>query len=91
MSLVQIRNRFDTQFIYIWISDDDLKEQVDKCIAMAPSCATVNNYAQLAHKFWEAAVDHKRACEKLVHDQHLQQQVCILLSNMLFIYRVDRL
>lgn len=44
---------------------------------MAPSYTTVLAYAQLAHKFWEAAIEHKRCCEKLVHDQHLQQQVCV--------------
>ncbi|KAJ1525712.1 hypothetical protein ONE63_008923 [Megalurothrips usitatus] len=55
-------------------SDMDLKEQVDASLSMPASYNTVVVRAQLAQQFCELARDQTRICERLVHDQHLQQQ-----------------
>lgn len=55
-------------------SDLDLKEQVESSLLMAPALTTVVAHAQLAQQFYEAASDNLRICERLVHDQHMQQQ-----------------
>lgn len=38
--------------------------------------------AQLAQQCFEMAKEETKICEKLVHEQHLQQQVC--LTNLIF-------
>ncbi|XP_034234484.1 RB1-inducible coiled-coil protein 1 isoform X2 [Thrips palmi] len=55
-------------------SDMDLKEQVDASLSLPASYNTVVVRAQLAQQFCELARDQTRICERLVHDQHLQQQ-----------------
>ncbi|KAK3908461.1 RB1-inducible coiled-coil protein 1 [Frankliniella fusca] len=55
-------------------SDMDLKEQVDSSLSMPASYNTVVVRSQLAQQFCELARDQTRICERLVHDQHLQQQ-----------------
>ncbi|XP_067001490.2 RB1-inducible coiled-coil protein 1 isoform X2 [Anabrus simplex] len=55
-------------------SDMDLKEQVDGSLSMPATYNTVVVRAQLAQQFHELARDQTRICERLVHDQHLQQQ-----------------
>lgn len=55
-------------------SDMDLKEQVDASLSLPASYNTVVVRAQLAQQFCELAKDQTRICERLVHDQHLQQQ-----------------
>lgn len=52
----------------------DLKEQVDASLSLPASYNTVVVRAQLAQQFCELARDQTRICERLVHDQHLQQQ-----------------
>ena len=54
--------------------DMDLKEQVDASLTMPASYNTVVVRSQLAQQFCELARDQTRICERLVHDQHLQQQ-----------------
>ncbi|XP_075213216.1 autophagy-related 17 isoform X2 [Lycorma delicatula] len=55
-------------------SDADLKDQVDATLTMPATISTVGVRAQLAQQFCELAREQTRICEKLVHDQHLQQQ-----------------
>lgn len=59
--------------------DVDLKEQVENCMKMPANYRTVVTCSQLAQQFWELAREHTHICEKLVHDQHLQQQVFLFL------------
>lgn len=55
-------------------SDFDFKDQVEASINMLPSYSTVGARSQLAQSFCELAKEQTKICEKLVHDQHLQQQ-----------------
>lgn len=64
--------------MYFSFVEVDLRNQVDTCISMAANnsnYSTVVACSQLAQQFWEHAREHTHVCEKLVHDQHLQQQV----------------
>lgn len=54
--------------------DTDLKEQVDRSLALPATYNTVVQRAQLAQQIYEMAKEETRICEKLVHEQHLQQQ-----------------
>ncbi|KAJ9589366.1 hypothetical protein L9F63_017418 [Diploptera punctata] len=51
-----------------------LKDQVEATHNMNDTYATVMTRVQLAQKFYDHAHEQSRACENLVHDQHLQQQ-----------------
>ncbi|XP_053694143.1 RB1-inducible coiled-coil protein 1 isoform X2 [Sabethes cyaneus] len=55
-------------------SDNDLKILVDKCLEMPANYQTVVARAQLALQICEMAKEEVKACETLVHEQHLQQQ-----------------
>ncbi|XP_067647812.1 RB1-inducible coiled-coil protein 1 [Eurosta solidaginis] len=54
--------------------DRDLSEQVERCKQLQPNLDSVDKRAQLALKMFEYARDEERLCERLVHEQHLQQQ-----------------
>ncbi|XP_011196973.2 RB1-inducible coiled-coil protein 1 [Zeugodacus cucurbitae] len=54
--------------------DRDLGEQVERCKQLPPIYSSVEKRAQLALKMYEYARDEENLCERLVHDQHLQQQ-----------------
>ncbi|XP_039951609.1 RB1-inducible coiled-coil protein 1 [Bactrocera tryoni] len=54
--------------------DRDLGEQVERCKQLQPIYSSVEKRAQLALKMFEYARDEEMLCERLVHDQHLQQQ-----------------
>lgn len=78
----------DTNPIYMFLTGDvklppqlppleadlDLKEQVDRCIELPAVYDTVIKRAQLASRMYELAREEERLCERLVHEQHLQQQ-----------------
>lgn len=66
--------------VYICILEIDFKDQVEKCLNMAPSYSTVVSYTQTAQALWDQARENIHSCEKLVHDQHLQQQVLVLFE-----------
>lgn len=51
-----------------------MKDQVDTSLVMPATYNTVVARAQLAQQFCELSRDQTRVCERLVHDQHLQQQ-----------------
>lgn len=55
---------------------------------MPATISTVAVRAQLAQQFCELAREQTRVCEKLVHDQHLQQQGIVVLNKYCF-YEVD--
>ncbi|BES88329.1 Autophagy-related protein 11 [Nesidiocoris tenuis] len=55
-------------------SDLELKDEVDQALNMPPSIPTVMTRSHLAQQMCELAKQQSAACEKLVHDQHLQQQ-----------------
>ncbi|XP_067123333.1 RB1-inducible coiled-coil protein 1 isoform X2 [Centruroides vittatus] len=54
--------------------DCDMKEQVEGCLNMPPTYHTVVSRAQLAQHFYDLAKNQRVSCERLVYDQHLQQQ-----------------
>jgi len=56
------------------VADDTLKDQVDATYNMPDTYTTVVARVQLAQQFCDHAREQTRACESLVHDQHLQQQ-----------------
>lgn len=56
------------------ISDVDLQNQIDASLAMPATYQTLIARAQLAQQCCGLAREQTRICERLVHDQHLQQQ-----------------
>ncbi|XP_037945014.1 RB1-inducible coiled-coil protein 1 [Teleopsis dalmanni] len=54
--------------------DIDLREQVERCLELPAVYETVVTRAQLALRMHDMARDEERLCERLVHEQHLQQQ-----------------
>ncbi|XP_059618190.1 RB1-inducible coiled-coil protein 1 isoform X2 [Phlebotomus argentipes] len=54
--------------------DTDLKDQVERCLSLPANYNTVVKRAQLAQHIYELGREETRTCEKLVHEQHLQQQ-----------------
>lgn len=52
----------------------DLQSQIDASSAMPATYQTIVTRAQLAQQCCGLARDQIRICERLVHDQHLQQQ-----------------
>uniref|UniRef100_A0A7G3ATQ4 RB1-inducible coiled-coil protein 1 n=1 Tax=Lutzomyia longipalpis TaxID=7200 RepID=A0A7G3ATQ4_LUTLO len=54
--------------------DNDLKDQVERCLSLPANYNTVVKRAQLAQQIYELGREETRTCEKLVHEQHLQQQ-----------------
>ncbi|XP_021922149.1 RB1-inducible coiled-coil protein 1 isoform X2 [Zootermopsis nevadensis] len=66
-----------------FVPDVALKDQVDATHSMPDTYTTVVARVQLAQQFYEHAREQTRACENLVHDQHLQQQGwAAVLANM---------
>lgn len=55
-------------------SDVDLQNQIDASLAMPATYQTLIARAQLAQQCCGLAREQTRICERLVHDQHLQQQ-----------------
>ncbi|XP_015607624.1 RB1-inducible coiled-coil protein 1 isoform X2 [Cephus cinctus] len=55
-------------------SDVDLQSQIDSSLAMPATYHTLIARAQLAQQCCGLAREQTRICERLVHDQHLQQQ-----------------
>ncbi|CAN8001479.1 unnamed protein product [Ixodes hexagonus] len=54
--------------------DDDMQDGVEEVLNLPPSYNTVVTRTQLAQGFYDRARRETKACEMLVHDQHLQQQ-----------------
>lgn len=54
--------------------DTDLTEMIESCMSMQPSLDTLVARTELAVDLNEQAIKQKEFCERLVHDQHLQQQ-----------------
>ncbi|XP_076634398.1 autophagy-related 17 isoform X3 [Colletes latitarsis] len=54
--------------------DVDLQSQIDTSLAMPATYQTLVARAQLAQQCCALAREQTRICERLVHDQHLQQQ-----------------
>ncbi|KAL3869401.1 hypothetical protein ACJMK2_042086 [Sinanodonta woodiana] len=55
-------------------SDIDLQGQVEGSLLMPPAYETVHSRSKLAQKFSDVDKEELIACERLVHDQHLQHQ-----------------
>ncbi|XP_067677327.1 RB1-inducible coiled-coil protein 1-like isoform X2 [Haliotis asinina] len=55
-------------------SDIDLQGQVEGSLIMPPAYETVVSRTQLSVQFRDVDEEELKACERLVHDQHLQQQ-----------------
>ncbi|XP_013106284.2 RB1-inducible coiled-coil protein 1 [Stomoxys calcitrans] len=78
----------DTNPIYMFLTGDvklppimppveadlDLREQVERSLELPPVYDTVVKRAQIASRMHDLARDEERMCERLVHEQHLQQQ-----------------
>lgn len=56
------------------LPDVDLQTQIDASLAMPATYQTLCARAHLAQQCCGLAREQTRICEKLVHDQHLQQQ-----------------
>ncbi|XP_064486648.1 RB1-inducible coiled-coil protein 1-like isoform X1 [Ornithodoros turicata] len=56
------------------LSYRDMREEVDAALTLPPAYNTVVARTQLAQEFFDLARGVTKACELLVHDQHLQQQ-----------------
>ncbi|XP_037913540.1 RB1-inducible coiled-coil protein 1 isoform X2 [Hermetia illucens] len=56
------------------VLDVDLKDQVERCLALPATYATVVQRAQLSQQIFDLAREEESICERLVHEQHLQQQ-----------------
>lgn len=54
--------------------DTDMTEMIESCMSMQPSLDTLVARTELAADLNEQATKQKEICERLVHDQHLQQQ-----------------
>ena len=54
--------------------DVDMSDRVQSCIDMNPNYNTVVARAEMAQQLYEMAKQQLHNCERLVHDQHLQQQ-----------------
>lgn len=54
--------------------DRDTMEMIESCMSMQPSLDTLVARTELATDLQNQAIGKKETCEKLVHDQHLQQQ-----------------
>ncbi|XP_048256219.1 RB1-inducible coiled-coil protein 1-like isoform X1 [Haliotis rufescens] len=54
--------------------DIDLQGQVEGSLIMPPAYETVVSRTQLSVQFRDVDEEELKACERLVHDQHLQQQ-----------------
>lgn len=54
--------------------DADMTEMIESCMSMQPSLDTLVARTELAADLNEQAIRQKEVCERLVHDQHLQQQ-----------------
>ncbi|SPP83137.1 RB1-inducible coiled-coil protein 1 [Drosophila guanche] len=55
-------------------ADAELRRQVDESRTLPPSLEAVRQRAQLAQHMRELARKEEALCERLVHEQHLQQQ-----------------
>ncbi|XP_055851820.1 RB1-inducible coiled-coil protein 1 isoform X3 [Episyrphus balteatus] len=55
-------------------NDVDLNDQVERCLTLPAVYDTVVTRAQLAQQMYELAREEENICERLVHEQHLQQQ-----------------
>lgn len=78
----------DTNPIYMFLTGDvklppqmapmeadlDLREQVERSLELPAVYETVVKRAQLALRMHDLAREEERTCERLVHEQHLQQQ-----------------
>lgn len=56
------------------VTDVDLQSQIDASLAMPATYETLVARAQLAQRCCVLAREQTRVCERLVFDQHLQQQ-----------------
>lgn len=54
--------------------DTDMMETIESCMSMQPSLDTLVARTELAADLNDQASRQKETCERLVHDQHLQQQ-----------------
>lgn len=54
--------------------DTDMTEMIESCMSMQPSLDTLVARTELAAVLNEQAIKQKEVCERLVHDQHIQQQ-----------------
>ncbi|KAH9515961.1 Autophagy- protein 11 [Dermatophagoides farinae] len=55
-------------------NDDDMKDRVQSCLQMEPNFNTVVSRNEMAIQLYETDGSIYHLCERLVHDQHLQQQ-----------------
>ncbi|XP_043657285.1 RB1-inducible coiled-coil protein 1 [Drosophila teissieri] len=62
------------QMIFNSDADNELRRQVEESHRLPPALETVRQRAQLAQHMRELARKEEDLCERLVHEQHLQQQ-----------------
>lgn len=71
---VNIEAQQPPQPIIEFEDDTDMMEMIESCMSMQPSLDTLVARTELAADLNEQASKQRETCEKLVHDQHLQQQ-----------------
>ena len=54
--------------------NDDMQERVESCLQMEANFNTVYSRAEMAHQLYETDKLVFHSCDKLIHEQHLQQQ-----------------
>ncbi|XP_076671485.1 autophagy-related 17 isoform X2 [Andrena cerasifolii] len=73
-SKAAIESQFPPTPCIDYVCDVDLQSQIDASLAMPATYQTLVARAQLAQHSHGLAREQSRICERLVHDQHLQQQ-----------------
>lgn len=69
-----VTNEITEIMLILHSADVDLQSQIDASLAMPATYQTLVARACLAQQCCGLAREQTRICEKLVHDQHLQQQ-----------------
>lgn len=67
-------NTVVNSFHTVFISEIHYEDEVNRCLKMPAEYNTVVIRAKLAQKMFESATKEIKKCEKLVFEQHLQQQ-----------------
>lgn len=60
--------------VFLLFSDGEITEQVETSLDLPPTYSTLVARAALAQNLSDLGKELFRDCERLVHDQHLQQQ-----------------
>lgn len=57
-----------------YTQDVDMREKIESCKSLLPTYNTVVARTEIAKQLVDLAKENYAACERLIHDQHLQHQ-----------------